>query len=658
MARSQVDSSRQPRPPVHADQGLEIDASHYGALFDQSAEAMLLLNAEGQVVAVNERACLLFGRAESELVARGVRELTDSSDDRVHALVAKRRRTGHAKSGLTIRRTDGRAIETEVTSTCFHDTGGALLSYVVLRDVSERQAAEQALLASEHRHRALIETTGSVLIGIAPDGKVIEWNREAERLFGYARHEVLGRDYFALIADTSCREAMRTEVARTMVGEARRPREDTIVSRQGDVRVVLWSLTRLLDVSSRPLGVIASGQDISERKQLEAQMQHAQKLESLGVLAGGIAHDFNNLLVGILGNASLALMDVPGESELHDMLRDIETAALRAADLTKQMLAYSGRGRFAVRPLELSGLVAEMAHLLHTVISKRATLHFDFADGAPLVEADATQLRQIVMNLITNASDALNGENGTITLRTGTVWCDGDTRRSPFLDYDLTEGHYAFVEVIDSGMGMTPETMQRIFDPFFSTKFTGRGLGLAATLGIVRGHRGTIDVESVPGRGTTFRVLLPIADPGAPDGGSPHAHDEGVRGHGLVLVVDDDPTVCAVARQMLERRGFRVRIAADGLDGLDHFHRERDAIRLALIDLTMPRMGGEELVAAIRAVDRDIPIILMSGFNDAEVAERFPPHWVSACVQKPFRVEELDQVIRKTEERHGSRLAL
>lgn len=624
-----------------------LDATHLRAIFDHSLEAILLASSEGEILAANDAAGKLFLCEPDELLGLTTRSLLDQSDERRFAAAATLRRTGAFSGMLTLRRHDGAPFEAELTATTFRDAEGTERGYVFVRDVTERRNAEQALLASEHRYRSLVETTGSVLVGVAPDGMVFEWNREAERLFGYARREVLGRDYFALLVDAARREAMRHEVIRVLAGDTPRPREDTIVSRSGDARTVLWTVTRLLDMHGKPLGVIASGQDITERKRLEAQMQHAQKLESLGVLAGGIAHDFNNLLVGILGNASLGLMDVDPNSELHELLHDIETAALRAADLTKQMLAYSGRGCFLVKPLDLSAMVQEMAHLLHAAISKRAALQFDFGHDVPQVEGDGTQLRQVVMNLITNASDALAGENGTIALRTGVRWCDREALDSPYLDYALEEGVYAFVEVRDTGIGMTPETMLRIFDPFFSTKFTGRGLGLAATLGIVRGHRGTITVDSTPGEGTTVRVFLPVTSP-------PVSRNDAIQrltatppqGSGLALLVDDDPTVCDVARAMLERHGYEVRVANDGVAALEAYQRERGAVRLAVVDLTMPRMGGEDLVAAIRAHDSDLPIVLMSGFSESEVCGRFSPGFVTACIQKPFRVEELSTVLR------------
>jgi len=401
--------------------------------------------------------------------------------------------------------------------------------------------------------------------------------------------------------------------------------------------------------------VIASGQDITdlrrldaERRALEAKVQHAQKLESLGVLAGGIAHDFNNLLVGILGNASLALMDLEEDSPLREVIADIETTALRAADLTKQMLAYSGKGRFIVRAVDLNALVREMAQLLQTVISKRAVLRFELAADLPLVEADATQVRQVVMNLITNASDAIGSDAGAITLRTGVRSASRATRASSYGDDALPDGLYAFIEVEDTGCGMDAETMGRIFDPFFSTKFTGRGLGLAATLGIVRGHQGTIDVASAPTRGTTFTVLLPFT-------GNPEAavretiapRRERFRGTGAVLVVDDDETVRSVAQIMLERSGFTVLTARDGHEGVAMFDDGRAQISLVLLDLTMPTLDGEEAFRAMRRLRPDARVVLMSGYSSQELAARYAAEGLAGFVQKPFRLEELEACLTR-----------
>jgi CheY-like chemotaxis protein len=295
--------------------------------------------------------------------------------------------------------------------------------------------------------------------------------------------------------------------------------------------------------------------------------------------------------------------------------------------------------------LELSALVEEMAQLLQTVISKRARLRLDLARDLPLVEGDATQIRQVVMNLITNASDALGGEDGEIAIRTGVTEYEGAAQGSDVLDTALEPGRYVFAEVRDTGHGMTEETLSRIFEPFFTTKFTGRGLGLAATLGIVRGHRGTIRVDSAPGRGTAFRVLLPAMADGVSEAADDAA--SAAPGTGAVLVVDDDPTVRGVATQMLSRRGYQVLTAADGVQALGVFARERSRLALVFVDLTMPRMSGEEVIREMKRVDPAVRVILMSGFSEQELARKVTEEHVVAFLQKPFRIAELDRVLRR-----------
>jgi CheY-like chemotaxis protein len=264
----------------------------------------------------------------------------------------------------------------------------------------------------------------------------------------------------------------------------------------------------------------------------------------------------------------------------------------------------------------------------------------------PTVEADETQLRQIVMNLITNASDAIGARSGYITVRTGAQYADRQFLRSAYIDDELPAGLYAFVEVTDTGVGMSEETMARIFDPFFTTKFTGRGLGLAATLGIVRGHRGTIKVESTPGEGTTFRVLLPCS-PAAVSGAAATGAAAPPRGTGTLLLVDDDPTVRQVARTMLERRGFTVLLAEDGREALELFRRDHDRITLVMLDLTMPHMGGDEAFRRMREIRPDVTGILMSGYSGHELERRFAESGLAGFVQKPFRVDEFDACLAR-----------
>ncbi len=374
-----------------------------------------------------------------------------------------------------------------------------------------------------------------------------------------------------------------------------------------------------------------------EQRKLEGQIHHAQKLESLGVLAGGIAHDFNNLLMGVLGNASLALADLPPESPARESVAHIEQSALRAAELARQMLAYSGKGKFIIQRLNLSKVVEEMSHLLQVSISKKAFLHYNFANSLPAVEGDPTQIRQVIMNLITNASDAVGEKSGIITISTGAMHVDSSYLSETYLNDDLPAGYYVYVEVSDTGCGMDEETRSKIFDPFFTTKFTGRGLGMAAALGIVRGHKGAIKVYSEVGRGTTIKILFPACDLPEEEASNQTGKNEMEwKPSGTILVVDDEETVRVVCQRILEGRGFRVLTADDGLSGLQLFRQEADQISLVLLDMTMPHMDGEETFREMRQIRPHVQVILTSGYSEQDATGRFAGKGLAGFIQKPF----------------------
>jgi signal transduction histidine kinase/CheY-like chemotaxis protein len=393
-------------------------------------------------------------------------------------------------------------------------------------------------------------------------------------------------------------------------------------------------------------------QDITDRKlaeeqqlSLERQFHQAQRLESLGLLAGGVAHDFNNILTSVLGFAELVKMRLPAESPAADHLHQIENAARRAADLAGQMLAYSGKGRFVVEALDVNQLIEEMIHILQVSISKKAALSFDYGQHLPAVEADATQIRQIVMNLVINASEAIGDRSGTIDITTGVMECAADYLKGTVLAENLIAGRYVYVEVADTGCGMDAKTLQHLFDPFFSTKFTGRGLGMAAVLGIVRGHRGSIRVESKLGKGTVFRVLLP-ASSRTRAANIPSKLENPWRGSGKILFVDDEKTVRAVGREMLQELGFEVVLAGDGREALNAFQARHDEFHCILMDLTMPHMDGHAAFHEIRQIAPTIPIIMTSGYTEQNVSEKFPPQSLQGFLQKPFRISALREALR------------
>jgi len=375
-----------------------------------------------------------------------------------------------------------------------------------------------------------------------------------------------------------------------------------------------------------------------ERQRLEAQVRHTQRLESIGVLAGGIAHEFNNLLTSITGYASLAATDLPPGSPAHRHIGQVLAAARNAADLTRQILAYAGRSQFVPEPLELSRMVESTARLIESMISRKAALKLDLATDVPRIEGDSGQLRQVILNLATNASDALGDQPGEIKIATGLLWAEGGELPSLKTGRIMPAGLYVWLEVVDTGAGMDRETLERIFDPFFSTKFTGRGLGLAAVMGIVRAHRGSITVNSEPGQGATFRVFFPALDEGErhPVAGAPAAAAVEWQSAGAVLVVDDEEPIRDLAKTILESAGLKVLTAANGNQALDVFRENSAAIHAVLLDVVMPGLPAADVLGRIHEARPETRVIVCSGYNDHEAAGRLGGRAPAGFLRKPY----------------------
>ena len=389
-------------------------------------------------------------------------------------------------------------------------------------------------------------------------------------------------------------------------------------------------------------GAIGAQRLAESHRQMEEKLARSQKMESLGMLAGGIAHDFNNLLVGILGNASLALSSLPDDAPGRTELRNLRLAALRASDLTKQLLAYAGRAQFEVSRVDVRQVVEEMGSLLRAAIPKNVEMSYELSSEKALVLADVTQLRQVLMNLLTNASDAIGRSEGRITVSVRRA----DVPAWYFADALFGEAKagatYVVITISDTGVGMSPEVRARIFDPFFTTKSSGRGLGLAAVLGILRAHQGTIKVQSELGKGTSIEILLPALTETPLDRAEPRRDTPGTLriGSGTVLVIDDEPLVRAVAKRSLERAGFDVIIAEDGLAGVSTFAANVGKVVAVLLDSSMPRLGGLEALARIRALDPNVPVVLSSGYADQDFAAAAEHDGVK-FLAKPFDPRQL-----------------
>lgn len=473
-------------------------------------------------------------------------------------------------------------------------------------------------------------------------GRLIDANAAAERLMGCDAGMAAGRqlDEACPLAQATVGKTDSVPMEWSIDGRRRHFLAKTSPLMRGDME--LGRFVVISDVSERV-------RIEEERKEFFAAVQNSQKLESLGVLAGGVAHDFNNLLVAILGNASLARDKARKGSPIHTLLERIETSAEHAADLTHQLLLYSGRRSHAMRPVRLDELIHGVVDLLQWTVSKKVELTIEMESNLPWVLGDPSQLRQVVLNLISNASDAACGEPGRV--RASLYSEEVESLSGTYFNSDLSPGRHVVLEVSDDGCGMDEETIRHVFEPFYSTKSEGRGLGLAAVLGIVRGHNGAVFLDSRPGVGTTFRIhLAPTAAPLRTDV-EMQREDALVHGRGTILIADDEAAVREVADQSLRGAGFEVLFAVDGEEARTVFEASAEIIDGVVLDLSMPKLGGDEIIGRMRQRRPGIPILIISGYAEESVRARFPSQQPDAFLGKPFHAADLVAKVREIVER-------
>ena len=662
----------------------------FEAFMTNSPALAFIKDADGRFLYVNRRYLDVFGLAESGVVGRTAAEVFPGDAERQQLAADADVVSGGPNQRVeTVTLADGPHHWLVHRFPLADTSGRSTLVAGIAIDITDRLRAEESLRGQTARAEALLQVAGyvnsqrelpAILQGICdhlraalsvdvaaialhnPGAERMELSamsggtpgiREFLEAVPFRRNQRPMPDTLVLIEDAAQREDMPEMQALSRLGM--RSIAFVRMLRDGEYLGALGVFTLgtprsfspddvalLRGVADQAALAVRDARMLDQRRRAEEQLRNAQQAESLGVLAGGIAHDFNNLLVGVLGNAGLALLELPADSPARQALLDIETSAQRAAELTRQMLAYSGRAQVRIEPVDLSAVVDETAQLLRRVLPAGTEMVLRLSQQLPPVNADIMQMRQVAMNLITNASDALGEGGGTVTLETGAIVADRGMLNATFLNEQLPPGQYVYLDVSDTGSGMDAETAARIFEPFFTTKFAGRGLGLAAVLGIVRAHRGAISVDTAPAAGTRVRVLLPA--PAGVAAEADRAGDAAARqaGPGLVLLVDDEDTVRALARRVLERSGYQVAEAGSGERALALMSEHGHAVRAVVLDMTMPGLGGEATLQALRRTCPDVPVIVSSGCapdqDEAAAGMSFLP--------KPYRPSELVDVVR------------
>jgi len=642
-----------------AEKALRESEQRYHSLFMNNHAVMLLIHPEtGQIIDANPAACSFYGYSRNELMTKKITDINILSTEQTHKEMKKAQSRQTRYFLFKHRLASGEARDVEVYSGPIM-VGGEDLLYSIIHDITDRRRAQEALKESEERFRTLVQNSSDVIVIIDEKGLFAYESSSVQRVLGYKKGYLLGKTpaYFTHPDDI---EQVLNDLDEVFSGTNPGTPTEFRFRKADGTWIYLEAIGKnLLDYPGIN-GIVITARDITSRKKIEQErlemerrLLHAQKLESLGVMAGGIAHDFNNLLMAILGNLDLALLDISAVSRSHTYIEHARSAGHKAADLTNQMLAYSGRGKFDLKAFDMSEIVEEMVHLLKTAITKTITLNLQMDRDLSPIMADPGQVQQIIMNLIVNASDAIDEKPGIITITTGMQECDEAYFIQSQLKNKPHPGLYVYLEVRDTGCGMDKQTKEKLFDPFFTTKFTGRGLGMAAVLGIVEGHKGSITVESEPGEGTTIRVLFPAIERVHParreqESAAPTLLEDTGKTpltNKTVLIVDDEDMVLSVCKSMVEHLGCRVVTATDGDEAIKVFHTHKDEIDCVILDLTMPKKDGQATFEELRRIRSDIKIIISSGYDEQEITQRFFGKRLSGIIKKPYQLENLAKVL-------------
>ncbi|MCA9924500.1 MAG: PAS domain S-box protein [Anaerolineales bacterium] len=643
---------------VNASLAASRDAIH--ALVQQTPVGIQVFDTNGICVDVNEAYLQIFGMKRNQIV-----RIYNIFTDPFAARVGTKQAAERVLLGETMRLGDVHFDFERAEGEFFHTIGRRILNVTLFPvfgesskvvqfvglyvDVTEQKKSEASLrqLTMELSQQkqmvdAMLRTTPDSFYVLDINGRYLYASPRALEHLSMTLPEIIGKNRRAIGLSEALYE--QSEYARLQVLQTGQP----VVKEygewtNGEYRDQEFIYSPLHSAAGEIIGFVITVRDVTQRKREQTALFEAQKTESLGVLAGGIAHDFNNLLVAMLGQTSLALTKLSHDNPAHDHIQKAIRAAQKASELTRQMLAYSGRGKFEIRLLDLNKLIEENSHLLKVAMPKHVALVLHCYSQLPLIEADPGQIQQIVMNLLLNAAESMEDRPGTITITTSVIAILDETiQQWQYMHQSVSPGHYVLLRVEDDGAGIDDDVLQKIFDPFFTTKFTGRGLGLAAVLGIVRGHHGSIRVSSQKGYGTTFEIAFPISDKDNLQVVQPEVTTAVSASTGTILVIDDEEAVRDALSDMLESVGLSVITAVNGKDGIQQYQQRWQQIALILLDLSMPDQSGADTFTELRCINADVPILLISGYSEMEVQSHFAhAEKLDGFIQKPFDLDLL-----------------